>query len=179
MTQLANWETPEQWKKRTGKAWPKNGAVYAKYEELDFKGGLGHVIKKWGDWDLKTLRMARHTQKLCKKSFGVDAWSCRSVIICATEAGPPPDDWMPDEGNSRVEQLANWETPEQWKKRTGKAWPEDWAVYVLVRDKYVREKIYRWKIFPYYATRAFRGSNPIICATEAGMPPSNWKPEEE
>jgi hypothetical protein len=92
------WETPEQWKKRTGKAWAKNGAVYAKFEELDFKGGLGHVIKKWGEWDLKTLRMARHTQKLCKNSFGVDEWSCRSVIVCATEAGPPPDDWRPEEG---------------------------------------------------------------------------------
>jgi hypothetical protein len=74
-------------------------------------------------------------------------------------------------------QHPRWETPEQWEKRTGEKWPEGWAVYVLVRSKYTREKEYRWEAYKYYDTRPFRGHNPIVCATEAGPPPNNWRPE--
>jgi hypothetical protein len=68
-------------------------------------------------------------------------------------------------------------TPEQYKERTGEDWPEGWAVYVLNRSKHTKEKVYRWEAYSYYATRTFRGRNPIVCATEAGKPPKSWRPE--
>jgi hypothetical protein len=74
--------------------------------------------------------------------------------------------------------VPRWETLEQWKKRTGKPWHEDCAVYVLVQNKYIREKTFIWRLYPYYATRSFRGNSPIVCATEAGPPPADWRPEE-
>jgi hypothetical protein len=79
----------------------------------------------------------------------------------------------------RKRPMIRYYTPKQWKQLTGKPWPEEWAVYVLVRNKHTKEKCYRWEIFSYYATRPFRGHNPIVCATEAGKPPKSWRPEEE
>jgi hypothetical protein len=70
-----------------------------------------------------------------------------------------------------------WETPEQHRERTGRDWPENWAVYVLVRNKYVQGRDYSWRAYNYYDTRPFRGRNPIVCATEAGKPPNSWRPE--
>jgi hypothetical protein len=69
-------------------------------------------------------------------------------------------------------------TPEQWKELTGEDWPEGWAVYVLVRNKYTKKKEYRWEAYPYTATKSFTGGNPIVCATEAGKPPKGWRPEK-
>jgi hypothetical protein len=67
------WETPEQYKKRTGKAWPDSGAVYTicvkNHQEFWYPKSLGLV-----------------------KKVGVPL---KNVII-ATEAGPPPDDWRPE-----------------------------------------------------------------------------------
>jgi hypothetical protein len=63
------WETPKQWKKRTGKAWPDNAAVY--------------FIEPPGttNWDIHSHKTARR--------YGL-------VCVVATEAGPPPNDWRPE-----------------------------------------------------------------------------------
>jgi hypothetical protein len=75
-------ETPEQWKQRTGEPWPDNGAVYALTE-------LGKIDMGW---------MAMSYQ-LAKKRFHYEDfdYGCVCAIICAIEAGPPPDDWRPEE----------------------------------------------------------------------------------
>jgi ParB family chromosome partitioning protein len=77
---LLRWETPEQWEKRTGDPWPDVGAVYALYEKNDGE-------REWygQSWDF-----TKNQQK--KKNSNIMA------VVIATEAGPPPDDWKPDEG---------------------------------------------------------------------------------
>jgi hypothetical protein len=68
------WETPEQREKRTGEKWPKKGAVYYRVYKLyasDFDGA-------WG---------------VCRYET---AQRYRDICVVATEAGPPPDDWVPE-----------------------------------------------------------------------------------
>jgi hypothetical protein len=77
--QLYKWETPEQREKRTGKPWPNNAAVYSLYEETP-------VCNRF--WFCESLYDAREGNK---------KWTNPVYIICATEAGPPPDDWKPEE----------------------------------------------------------------------------------
>jgi hypothetical protein len=38
-------------------------------------------------------------------------------------------------------------TPEQYQERTREPWPDNAAVYVLVRNKYIQVKDYRWETF--------------------------------
>jgi hypothetical protein len=67
-------ETPEQYEKRAGKPWPENAAVYT------------ICVKNHREfWYPKSLELV--------KKAGVPL---KNVII-ATEAGPPPDGWRPEE----------------------------------------------------------------------------------
>jgi hypothetical protein len=73
---------------------------------------------------------------------------------------------------------ARWYTPEQWKKRTGKAWPDDWAVYW--RAIHFNGLHGDWKIASYGLARVHSVAYlrvECVCATEAGIPPDNWKLE--
>jgi hypothetical protein len=75
-----HWETPEQYKKRTGKPWPDSGAVYT------------ICVKNHREfWYPKSLELV--------KKVGVPL---KNVII-ATEAGPPPADWRPEDAGINVE----------------------------------------------------------------------------
>jgi hypothetical protein len=78
--QAPRWETPEQRKERTGEEWPDNAPVWVKTQDLE----KGRVY----GWSLLTLMTAKEVRKNC-------VWPC--FIICATEAGPPPDGWEPEE----------------------------------------------------------------------------------
>jgi hypothetical protein len=71
-----------------------------------------------------------------------------------------------------------WETPEQYKKRTGEDWPDEAAVYRLYTDN---DGITKW--YADSLTRSTTHNNrykllPVVCATIAGPPPADWKPEE-
>jgi hypothetical protein len=66
------WETPEQREKRTGEKWPDDAAVYALVELLH-----GELL-----WEIMSYKTAIISA---------------NYIICATEAGPPPDGWKPEE----------------------------------------------------------------------------------
>jgi hypothetical protein len=68
------WETPEQYEKRTGEPWPDKWAVYRR---------KNYPNTGWTSWEVLSYGWAR----FC-------VWQYQ--IICATEAGPPPDDWEPD-----------------------------------------------------------------------------------
>jgi hypothetical protein len=70
-------ETPEQWKERTGEVWPDNWAVYTKRKS----GGAPWIIQSY------------HEAKI------LDRW-IPTTIICATEAGRPPDGWVPEDKNA-------------------------------------------------------------------------------
>jgi hypothetical protein len=63
-----------------------------------------------------------------------------------------------------------WETPEQYEKRTGEPWPDDWAVYALYETSAGEERF--WAAEEYCYAQERHGENPIaiVCATEAGPP---------
>jgi hypothetical protein len=68
------WYTPERWEAETGEPWPDNGAVW-------------QLIEWWKDppvyqWLLSEHRFAKTEER---------------IVVCATEAGPPPDGWRPEE----------------------------------------------------------------------------------
>jgi hypothetical protein len=88
---------------------------------------------------------------------------------------------------SEEEAPPRWETPEQWEKRTGKAWPENAAVRVLLPNK-------EWDLMEHWRAEQLRrdlarldkdfGDEPegllIVCDRgEAGPPPNDWRPEED
>jgi hypothetical protein len=72
------WETPEQREKRTGKPWPDNWAVYERYEDND--GGR--------KWYCESYDYAKKNSKKRKREL--------KYVVCATESGPPPDNWEPE-----------------------------------------------------------------------------------
>jgi hypothetical protein len=76
--------------------------------------------------------------------------------------------------------LPRWSTPEQWEKRTGEPWPDNGAVYWRMRDD-KKSKWYEWFPMPYemaeLAIVKTIGEHQVVCATEAGPPPENWRPE--
>jgi hypothetical protein len=81
------WETPEQWEKRTGEPWPDNGAVYYRDRGWHDAGQTG-----WCLW-----RVMSHKEAVKKphepNCSGVSTADFQ--IICATEAGKPPDECRP------------------------------------------------------------------------------------
>jgi hypothetical protein len=70
-----------------------------------------------------------------------------------------------------------WETPEQWEKRTGKAWPEMAAVYAFPDLGWIAMSFWMPKLNTFLGDRS-HDDIIIICATESGPPPKEWRPEE-
>jgi hypothetical protein len=85
-----------------------------------------------------------------------------------------------EEAIAELKALPRWETPEQREKRTGEAWPENWAVYALYENNDGTSQWF-WGGYKKEMDRFMRhNKNPlnIVCATEAGPPPDDWRPEE-
>ncbi|MDR1230873.1 MAG: hypothetical protein LBK61_05680 [Spirochaetaceae bacterium] len=76
-----------------------------------------------------------------------------------------------------VETNLRWETTDQYEKRTGKAWPDDWAVYYRQKEHGAWSD---WVIAKYsFVNNGLDNiDHIIICATEAGRPPDDLRPEE-
>jgi hypothetical protein len=68
------------------------------------------------------------------------------------------------------------ETPEQYKKRTGKPWPDNWAVYMRLQNK--KGEWSGWLPTSYGASRLALSVCQVVCVAEAGPPPDNWEPEK-
>jgi hypothetical protein len=71
--------------------------------------------------------------------------------------------------------IPRWETPNQYKE-----WPDDWAVYSLYESD---DDGHRWWYCESYHYALFAKSPSsrlvtIICATEAGPPPDDWRPKK-
>jgi hypothetical protein len=79
------WYTPEQWEERTGEPWPENGAVYF------WNGCAGWAIMYYGRWKEMIIKLGEEGgyKRLPEKETQYPA-------VCATEAGPPPDGWRPE-----------------------------------------------------------------------------------
>jgi hypothetical protein len=76
------WETPEQYEKRTGEPWPDDAPVFTRSRS----GNDGWSVSTWG----------RHKQAVSfVERMGFSAHD--PYVVCATEAGPPPDTWVPEE----------------------------------------------------------------------------------
>jgi hypothetical protein len=73
--QHPRWETPEQWEKCTGEKYPDTWAVYMRVQNK--KG-------EWAGWLPTSYGASRLTLSVRQ-------------VVCATEAGPPPDTWVPEE----------------------------------------------------------------------------------
>ena len=73
---IPDYETPEQYERRTGKKWPENAPVWYRYkDQQDFK--------EWS-WVLsrKLVADARNSRE-------------KLYILCAQSPEPPPNDWRP------------------------------------------------------------------------------------
>ena len=79
---MPNYITPEQWEKRTGRARPDDGAVYCRG---DNKNGI------WRKWIVLNYKDAKEGARIALDR------GRNSQIVCATEAGPPPDGWSPND----------------------------------------------------------------------------------
>jgi hypothetical protein len=78
---LLRWHTLDQWERRTGKPYSDKAPVYVRFRNK-FEG---HTTKeKSYYWALYTYGDTRAFRK-------------HNLIVCATEAGPPTDDWEPEE----------------------------------------------------------------------------------
>jgi hypothetical protein len=78
-----------------------------------------------------------------------------------------------DEALAELEAPPRWETPDQWEKRTGKAWPEDWPVWDIT------DGMIGISTMAEEEERKTWGNHIYVIATEAGPPPKSWRPEEE
>jgi DNA-directed RNA polymerase subunit RPC12/RpoP len=85
LIKILDFETPEQYKDRIGKAWPDNRAVYWRYE-----GDVKEGDTRW--------YVSQYHHAIIRGKF-VGAGNNKKHIVCATEAGQPPDDWRPEEGD--------------------------------------------------------------------------------
>jgi hypothetical protein len=76
------WYTPERWKEETGEAWPDNNGVFTRL-----------VNRPNDEWDACLYGKHKIAVNLLA-SLGAPSYPL--YVVCATEAGPPPDDWKPE-----------------------------------------------------------------------------------
>ena len=82
MNLIPDYETPEQYEKRTGKKW--NGALYTKCFSCPYK-------KTWcpnSDWSVVSVVEMNIETENCLENL---------IALCAQSPEPPPDDWKPEE----------------------------------------------------------------------------------
>jgi hypothetical protein len=86
------WETPEQRKERTGEEWPENALVYYRYAGARETYEGIYYDEFGGEWGYAAYKRIRGFAREAEKHK-----NGRYQIVCANEAGPPPDDWKPEE----------------------------------------------------------------------------------
>jgi len=77
-----------------------------------------------------------------------------------------------DEENMVI--IPDYETPEQYKERTGKQYPDDGAVWWFGRMNWFLSE-YGWVVGEAKLGRVY----PVVIACPPVPPPDNWKPEEK
>jgi hypothetical protein len=75
-----------------------------------------------------------------------------------------------------------WETPVQYKQRTGKDWPDDAAVYYLMEAYEIVPGESKVHLFRWFASEYghFKNSKlPLVCACALfGKPSDDWRPDD-
>ena len=96
----------------------------------------------------------------------------REVQICCHNCGLTMFDTtkknLIDTWNTRF--TPGYETPEQYKARTGKDWPDDAPVYALHNS----DAGYWWQLYEF--SNLHDSNWLLVCATEAGKPSADWRP---
>ena len=76
MEYFSEYETPEQFKKRTGESWPKYGPVWIKRNDgREYIGG--------GFWGVCRYKTAKDMNDI--------------IVVCVQGPTPPPDNWKPNQ----------------------------------------------------------------------------------
>jgi hypothetical protein len=88
-SEIPLWETTKQFEKRTGKQW--KGAVYFNI----FPNGSDKPFYENDTYQVSSTRDIVETVNTVTKLIGL--FDFKVVVICATEAGPPPNGWRPEE----------------------------------------------------------------------------------
>ena len=88
LIRLPDYETPAQYKKRTGKKLGDASAVWLFL--VDF---LEEDYCRFRSWVLFDYKDAKNYIKNAKKLSGIERWH----IVCAQSPEPPPDNWRPKE----------------------------------------------------------------------------------
>jgi len=95
-----------------------------------------------------------------------------------------PDMMMDDDScDGTLELIPDYETPEQYEKRTGKAFSNNGLVWVRFRDRaedsFVKthDKRFYWLEYRFAQTHSFRANNLIVIADPPVPPPDDWRPE--
>jgi hypothetical protein len=86
---LPRWETPEQWEKRNGRKYQNKGPVWFRHTCKNYRGEQEFIA-----WFLKEYKDARDDYDFHLPDY--------KQIVVATEAGPPPKDWKPEEEKDHV-----------------------------------------------------------------------------
>jgi len=88
---LPDYETPEQYEKRTGNEWPDDAPVWYRhlYNDIDPETKQRTGINKYTRWLLNDYHKARQSKIMC-------GLGNRDQIICCQSPVPPPDDWRPE-----------------------------------------------------------------------------------
>jgi len=93
LVKLPDFETPEQYEKRTGKKW--NGAVWFRKKEAG-EGGInenGDYVSSSNNWDISTIEHLDFLY-LTKNKDGEPFENL--TILCANSPELPPDDYVPE-----------------------------------------------------------------------------------
>jgi hypothetical protein len=80
MQPIPDYETPQMYEKRTGKAWPDDGLVFFNYKN----SGNGKEVWASDNYDYAKWYASNNLKNEC-------------VIVIADPPVPPPDGWRPEE----------------------------------------------------------------------------------
>jgi len=94
--------------------------------------------------------------------------NCESELILTKEwAG-----YCPACGDGEIRKpIPNYETPEQYEKRTGSLLPDYAAVWVS--SKYEES----WELYYYSEAKSVRNNDLILCVQGVNPPPDDWEQE--
>jgi len=82
MESIPDYETPKQYEKRTGKAYPDNGLVW-------YRMFFTHIPHGYYNWVIRTYSDAKRARDYCKGKY-------QTAIVIADPPVPPPNNWRPE-----------------------------------------------------------------------------------
>jgi hypothetical protein len=110
----------------------------------------------------KAIELIKHVIKVLRISYSHTHQICIETLELAVEALEHP----------------RRETPEQYEKRTGKRWNDEWPVWIKVKQQEYGFAAFRWCLGRECRKVKDNDGVWIICANCDGPPLENWEPEK-